>query len=129
MVKQKSPEAAFTDFKEVYNTNAYVKGNCHQIAHVIGRAAAKKYGTLAETYKHGDNFCWSGYYHGAVETIANELGAANIVAQLNTVCAPFANASTFERYNCVHGMGHGLMAVEDDNLFTSLALCDKFNGD
>ncbi|HEU4966088.1 MAG TPA: hypothetical protein VFT53_01225 [Candidatus Saccharimonadales bacterium] len=128
MVQQQSPEAAFVDFKQVYNTNAYVKSNCHQLAHVIGRAAAKKYVTLAETYRHGDNFCWSGYYHGAVEAIAGEIGAANIVAQINTVCAPFANASVFERYNCVHGMGHGLMAVEDDNLFTALSLCDRFNG-
>lgn len=127
MVKEQSPEAAFADFKQTYNVNAYVKSNCHQIAHVIGRAAAKKYDTLAETYKHGDNFCWSGYYHGAVETIAAQIGPQKIISQINQVCAPFANAPTFDHYNCVHGMGHGLMAIEDDDLFKALALCDKFS--
>ncbi len=130
LVAQQSPEAAFVDFRKNYASNPYVKSNCHQIAHVIGRAAAKKYPTLAETYAHGDNFCWSGYYHGAIETIASKLGRDKILSQINTVCADFLLKKPygFDHYNCVHGMGHGLMAVQDDNLFTALASCDSFEG-
>jgi hypothetical protein len=128
MVAQQSPEAAFVDFKANYNINPYVKSNCHQLAHVIGRAAAIKYKTLAETYKHGDQFCWSGYYHGAVEQIAQEIGPAKIVADMPSVCASFFKTKPygFDHYNCVHGMGHGLMVVENDNLFKSLDLCDTY---
>lgn len=131
MIEEQSAEASFIDFKQAYKTNPYVKGNCHQIAHVIGRAAAKKYLTLADTYARGDNFCWSGYYHGAVETIANVIGPAKILSQVNTVCASFLEPTpySFDHYNCVHGMGHGLMAVQDDELFTALKTCDKFDGD
>jgi hypothetical protein len=70
MVNSESPEAAFADFKTVYDVNPYIKSNCHQIGHVIGRASALKYPTLSEAYKHGDEFCWSGYYHGAIEAVA-----------------------------------------------------------
>lgn len=130
LVTDQSPEAAFADFRKNYETNPYIKSNCHQVAHVIGRAAAKKYSTLAETYKHGDNFCWSGYYHGSIETVAAKLGPEKILSQINNVCADFlkAKAYGFDHYNCVHGMGHGLMAVQGDNLFQALESCDKFEG-
>jgi hypothetical protein len=130
IVDNDSTEAAFVDFKQNYNANPYVKSNCHQIAHVIGRESAKKFSSLKETYSHGDNFCWSGYYHGAIETIAEELGPKKILSQINQVCADYNKNEqfSFNHYNCVHGMGHGLMAVQDDNLFVALKSCDSFEG-
>lgn len=131
MVKEQSTKAAFADFREAYATIPFVKSSCHQIGHVIGRAAALKYKSLSETYAHGDNFCWSGYYHGAVETVAAEIGADKILAQINSVCADFLKTQPygFNHYNCVHGMGHGVMAVQDDELFSALKTCDNFTGD
>lgn len=130
VVDNESPEAAFADFRKAYDTNPFVKSQCHQIGHVIGRAGALKYKTLAETYAHGDTFCWSGYYHGAIEQIAHELGAEKIVAQINDVCESFNSKEpySFKHYNCVHGMGHGLMAVKEDKLFEALDSCDRYNG-
>lgn len=126
--KTRSPEIAFVDLKKVYATNPYVKANCHQLTHVIGRAAALRYSSLAETYKHGDQFCWSGYYHGAVETVAQQLGPAKIISDMNAVCADFMQTErySFNHYNCVHGMGHGLMAVDDGELFKALSDCDIY---
>ncbi len=128
MVARKSPEAAFVDFKENYKTNPYITSNCHQIGHVIGRAAALKYATLSETYKHGDDFCWSGYYHGATETVAKKIGKDKLLSKITTVCQDFYKAGkySFDHYNCVHGMGHGVMAVENGELFTALKLCDGY---
>jgi hypothetical protein len=131
MVASQGAEAAMADFKASAGKVSYVNSNCHQIAHVIGRAAAKRYGSLTKTYKHGDNYCWSGYYHGAIETIAQEIGPQKILSQVNNVCTPLRKAKEygFDHFNCVHGMGHGLLAVQDDNLFTALKSCDLFNGD
>lgn len=128
MVAKQSPAPAFADFRTNYEMNPYVKSNCHQIGHVIGRAASQKYETLAETYKQGDNFCWSGYYHGAIETVAAEIGKEKIVAQLSDVCRDFQTTSqySFDHYNCVHGMGHGILAIQDDNLFSSLETCNGY---
>lgn len=131
IVQNDSPEKAFEDFRTIYESSSYIKSNCHQVAHVIGREAAKKYPSLAETYSHGDNFCWSGYYHGAIETVAAKLGKEKILTQINTVCASFLQKEkySFDHYNCVHGMGHGLMAVLDDDLYKALESCEKFSGD
>lgn len=130
LVVNRPTEKVFKDFRDNYASNEFVKTNCHQIAHVIGRASAKKYSSLAETYAHGDNFCWSGYYHGAIETIAAEIGRDKIVSQINVVCADFQedHPYSFDHYNCVHGMGHGLMAVQSRELFTALKSCDEFDG-
>lgn len=131
MVAAQGPEAAMADFKAAASKNTYVNSNCHQIAHVIGRAGAQRYTTLTETYKHGDNFCWSGYYHGAIETIVQKIGAQKILSEVNSVCAELRSEKEFgfDHFNCVHGMGHGLMAVQDDQLFTALKSCDLFEGE
>jgi hypothetical protein len=130
IVNQQSPEVAFTDIKKEYETNPYITSNCHQLGHVIGRTAALKYKSLAETYKHGNEFCWSGYYHGAIESVAQKIGKDKIVAQLNDVCSDFLKKDqySFDHYNCVHGMGHGLMALEDGELFTALKKCNGYEG-
>jgi hypothetical protein len=130
LVIDQSVEKAFVDFRKNYDSNPYVKSNCHQIGHVIGRAAVDRHKTLTETYARGDTFCWSGYYHGAIETIASNIGPDKIVSQLNTVCQTFNEKEqySFKHYNCVHGMGHGLMAINNGELFDSLKVCQDYQG-
>lgn len=130
LVTDQTPEVALADAKHEYDSNGFIKTNCHQVTHVIGRAAALKYKTLAETYSHGDDFCASGYYHGALETIAQKIGAANIKSEVPNICQTFAKSSPYKlsHYNCVHGLGHGIMAIENDDLYKSLEVCDRLDG-
>lgn len=129
ITKEQSPEKAMALLKEQYNKVEYVKSQCHQLTHVIGRAALAKYGGVAGTYTHGDQFCWSGYYHGAMEQVATQNGYDYIVKNANSICAPIAakNPHSFYHYNCVHGLGHGFMFVKNGNLFESLTACDSIN--
>lgn len=131
MVAQQTPEAAMKEFRGNNDKIPYVKSNCHQIAHAIGRASAKKYKTLAETYQHGDDFCSSGYYHGAIETVAQQIGPDKIVSQVNTICTEFLKSDPYKlkHFNCVHGLGHGLMVVQNGELYTALKSCDGLSGD
>lgn len=129
ITKEQSPEKAMALVKEQYNKIEYVKSQCHQLTHVIGRAALAKYGGVSGTYTHGDQFCWSGYYHGAMEQVATQNGYDYIVKNANSICAPIAakNRHSFYHYNCVHGLGHGFMFVKDGNLFSSLNACDAIS--
>lgn len=130
LVQTKGPEAAFVDLKERFKTNSYVVSQCHPITHVIGRFSAMKYKTPAEAYKFGDPFCWSGYYHGVMEQIIDDVGMNKIAGELNTICNGIAGKETysFDYYNCVHGLGHGLMAITNNELFESLDICDNLSG-
>jgi len=126
LVHESGVQTAFTNLKGEYETNEFVKSNCHQITHVIGRAAIDLYGDVPESYSHGDNFCWSGYYHGAMEAVVAKIGPDKILDEANEICASVSEdqKQSFYHYNCVHGLGHGFMGMLENELFESLETCD-----
>jgi hypothetical protein len=85
---------------------------------------------VAEAYIHGDSFCWSGYYHGVLEGVVARIGRQKVPDALNNICDGIVGKSSysFDYYNCVHGLGHGVMAYTQDELFDSLKLCDRIFG-
>jgi hypothetical protein len=127
LVRGSGVQAAFAELKDEYDKNVFVRNNCHQLTHVIGRAAADVYGDIPTTYSKGDNFCWSGYYHGAMEAVVAKIGPDKILDQADTICADLAEGQqqhSFYHYNCVHGLGHGFMGILDNDVFKSLETCD-----
>lgn len=129
LVENEGTPAAFEDLKVRYEKNSYVSSQCHQITHVIGYETSKKWESVADAYTEGDSFCWSGYYHGVLEGVASRIGFENLVREINDICKPLAEAErySFNHYNCVHGLGHGIMAIQDDELFQSLEVCNGLN--
>ena len=130
LVKDIGPKEAMVDLKIRYNQEPFVKNECHQLAHVIGRAATAKYPTVDEAYIRGDSACWSGYYHGVIEAVMASIGTSNITFEtLNTICKGLAERErySFDHYNCVHGIGHGLMYIHENELFVALENCDKIS--
>lgn len=126
LVRQKGIKAAFADLRARYPESYYVRTQCHPLTHVIGFAAAAKFANVGEAYLEGDSFCWSGYYHGVLEGVTDKIGFGNLEAQLPGICASLAaqRKYSFDHYNCVHGLGHGIMAITNDELFQSLEICD-----
>ncbi len=123
--------AAFVKLKADYAGNTNIQADCHQLAHVIGRTEADIAKNVDDAYAQGDNFCWSGYYHGVMESIVIKVGANNLSAKLPTICANIKAQKpySFYHYNCVHGLGHGIMDVKDSNLPQSLVACDSLTDD
>ncbi len=130
LVKEKGIAAAFDDLKAKYKTTSYVIAQCHPLTHVIGRVAALGFNDPAEAFVKGDGFCWSGYYHGVMEGVIEKRGLKNALNNLNDICANIEGKErySFDYYNCVHGLGHGLMANTEDELFNSLLYCNKLTG-
>lgn len=126
LTQNKGIAAAFTLLRAEYPKNTYVQSQCHPLAHVIGNAAAKLYPDVSEAYTRGDSFCWSGYYHGVLEGVIGKIGYSNLGNEMNNICAGLRTARiySFDHYNCVHGLGHGVMAVTNNELFQSLETCD-----
>jgi hypothetical protein len=129
LVYNEGVAAAFAQIKVAYNESDFVRGSCHQLVHVIGRAAGARFGDAATAFDQGDDFCWSGYYHGVMEAVIGKIGFQQIRSELNTVCASVGadKRYSFYHYNCVHGLGHGVMAVASGELFEALGLCDTIS--
>jgi hypothetical protein len=115
---------ALADLGEQRQSNPYLRAMCHQVTHVIGRAAGATHGKAAFT--QGTDLCASGFYHGVVESVMMGIGAGRIRESAASVCRELRVDSprSYFHYNCVHGMGHGFMAVFGSDVFQSLAACD-----
>ena len=86
LVKEEGIEATFDDLKARYPQNSYLIAQCHPVTHVIGREAALKFTTPGEAYVQGDSFCWSGYYHGVLETFVGKIGRKNLPKEIDRIC-------------------------------------------
>ncbi|MFZ2522699.1 MAG: hypothetical protein WAX44_04230 [Minisyncoccia bacterium] len=130
LVLKKGVPEAMKVLKDEYSKNQYVVAQCHPLTHVIGHAAVSLYPTVSEAFTNGDAYCWSGYYHGVMEEVSERIGLNKIAGELNNICKdiPGKEKYSFDYYNCVHGLGHGVMAVSENNLFNSLKLCDNLVG-
>ena len=80
--------------------------DCHQRAHTLGRIAFEEYGAAA--FALSGHECQAGSFHGATEALFAERGTANLEADVAAICSAAENP--FFRHQCVHGVGHGLMA-------------------
>lgn len=130
LLRTKGVKVAFADLRQRYLGSEYIRAQCHPLTHVIGNAAVAKYPKVSDAYTHGDSFCWSGYYHGVMEGVIGRIGMKKLSKQLDLICKdiPGRERYNFDYYNCVHGLGHGLMAITGDELPQSLKLCDNLTG-
>lgn len=95
-------------------------GDCHQPAHKAGRFAYEIYGN--EAFRAWGIECHSGALHGTIEAYFKDHGTAKISDDVKLICRPELNP--FFRHQCLHGIGHGLMAWSHYELFDALKGCD-----
>jgi hypothetical protein len=141
-----------TCFEQAYGNIAYRQGprpalelfdrqygdgsdpGCHRVAHAIGSAALSRYhGNVAKTFAAGSSSCWSGYYHGVLERALLQVKSYDATA-LGDVARGLCDdaevrAVSWLAYQCLHGLGHGLMITTGYDLPRSLEACKRLAGD
>jgi len=95
-------------------------GSCHEQAHVAGRISYDLMGE--EAFSKCSAECHSGCYHGATEAYFKEHGTGNLTESLKTLCDKEQNS--FFNHQCLHGIGHGLMAWANYDIYDALEACD-----
>jgi cytochrome c553 len=108
-----------------------VHSDCHQIAHWVGHAGLAHYkGNAADALAHGGMTCNSGYYHGVIERSFSGLPRGEVISKARRLCtSPAVTKESFLLYQCVHGLGHGLMIYSGLDLPWSLRACHKLQND
>ena len=90
---------------------------------------ARNDGNVARTFAQGTASCWSGYYHGVLERSLLAVqsytrGALAPVAR--GLCADAeVRAVTWLAFQCLHGLGHGLMISTGYDLRLALDVCRR----
>jgi hypothetical protein len=123
----RGPTVALHVFDTYQRSNATVQTGCHRIAHMIGAASlAHFHGNVPRAFALGSSTCWSGYYHGILSyAFTGASTKAQLIRIARRVCeSRLVRSTTFLAYQCVHGLGHGLMLQTGYKLPLSLSICD-----
>jgi hypothetical protein len=115
----------------VHSVGGWLQGNCHVMMHTVGRLyGAKKKVTLANLLKYlpktNDPGCSAGFAHGLLIALGpqiQKLGPKGAAADCHR--AP----TRYQRYSCIHGLGHAYARQFDDFIDPALASCSKLGPD
>jgi hypothetical protein len=125
------PKPAIRVFDRMMRSDEAVERNCHRIVHAIGSASLARYeGNVAKAFADGSASCWSGYYHGILERAFVDADPDDLGTISRRLCDDEGiRATDYLAYQCVHGLGHGLMIYTGYNLPVSLKVCDELATD
>jgi hypothetical protein len=124
----RGPKVALYRFDAHYGD--FSNPECHRVAHTIGSATlARNNGNVARTFAQGSSSCFSGFYHGVLErSLVGVRGyePQTLGAVARDLCREVEQGSSlWLAYQCLHGLGHGLMITTGYTLPLSLKACDR----
>ncbi len=93
--------------------------DCHQEAHQVGRAAFELFGSTV--FKHSYFNCHSGFIHGAMESFLKQKGNQSLEQDIVALCNKLP--TNFSNFECLHGIGHGVMAYVNYDMPEALKTC------
>ena len=107
--------------------DGYIRRFGHDFAHVIGINAWKPGRDVGAVYAQCNELFQSGCYHGVIQAVFAHQGTDS--ASIASLCSgtPEISASSWLRFQCVHGIGHGLVQTYTMNLPRALHGCDMLD--
>ncbi len=102
-----------------------VEGGGHGYTHVIGIRAWKPGDDVGEVFRSCTSLYQSGCFHGVIQsylTATGEVDSARTAAMCDEI-APYGT-DNFLRFQCLHGIGHGLEMAWNWDLPRALGGCD-----
>ena len=110
---------------ELAELDGNVRTDGHVYAHAIGIAAGKTTPDVAAAFTQCSESFQSGCYHGVIQAWFARQGKIG-VDEANELCQPFREKAEdrWIRFQCVHGMGHGLTMLYKHDLRLGLKGCD-----
>ena len=116
--------AALDTLERLAVTDTTVQRDGHQMAHALGREAVALHAGDAAVVRDCRPVFASGCYHGVVEAALHAAGHIE-VRGLERLCAaaegPTGPGAAFE---CIHGLGHGILGARGYDLEATLQDCD-----
>jgi hypothetical protein len=102
----------------------------HDYAHAIGKLSLQLGGNPQRAFESCRETFQSGCYHGVIEAHLESnprLASAEIANLCDGTFAP--NTAAVMRFQCLHGLGHGLTANYEHDIFKALRMCDALQSD
>jgi hypothetical protein len=102
-----------------------IEGDGHGYTHVIGIRAWKPGDDVGEVFRSCTSLFQSGCYHGVIQSYLTATGEVDSArtAEMCDEIAPYGT-DNFLRFQCLHGIGHGLEMAWNWDLPRALGGCD-----
>jgi mono/diheme cytochrome c family protein len=124
---REGPAKALALLRQKIATDPTIESTCPPIAHTIGAGALLRcHGNVGKAFGEGDPTCGSGYDHGLLQWKLAGVAPDKVAGVARTVCStPTIRANAYDYYQCVHGLGHGLMLYARYDLPKALDFCHQ----
>jgi hypothetical protein len=124
-LEKQGTAAALDQLERLAAADSAILGDGHPLAHALGRFSFTHYGSASKAFSQCKELFQSGCYHGVLEAyfIANPDFTGQDVAGLCSTLVT-GNQTTFVKFQCVHGLGHGLTMYFEHDIFDALKYCD-----
>jgi len=111
------------------NANHAIAADGHAFTHVIGIRAWRPGMPVADVFTSCTSLYQSGCYHGVIQSYLTAPGVVDS-ARVVGLCDAIAPAGTdsWLRFQCLHGLGHGLEMAWNWDLPRALGGCDWLHG-
>ncbi len=124
MVTSKGLRTTMGTLDNIGRKDSWVRDEGHVLAHGIGITAGLASHDMATTFSSCTETFQSGCYHGVIQAYFQNVHRAD-TATVNALCRPYdAENLRWIRFQCVHGMGHGLTMLYQHDLPRALQGCD-----
>ena len=123
IVKDQDPGIAIQTLRIDSEADDNINSLCHDFLHVIGRTAYDKYRDFNKAVIYHQDFCNSGYIHGLFESYFRS--NKDPFKNLAKMCEYSTDVRAFDRWQCQHGIGHGLMYYTAGDVGESLYICES----
>ena len=128
VMRREGADVAVAEIAALADTDEYVARDCHQVVHDLGNDAAMWYGDIGVALTYEGSACWSGYYHGVVEYAISQFDGTELYDEIPGICTSAAAVRySLTHYNCVHGLGHGVMLNLDGDFFGAIPYCETLS--
>lgn len=125
LVAEDGPEAALAALEGLAAVDRSVERDAHHHAHHIGIEAYRHGSHLTDVFPRCTEAFSSGCYHGVIQ--AHFIASGRVDERvLRETCEPYrgAGGDPWLHFQCLHGLGHGLVLHEAGDLFEALGSCD-----
>jgi hypothetical protein len=111
--------------RTIRREGGFLLSSCHGVMHTVGRTyALDRDASLSDLKDYlprtNDPGCSAGFAHGLVTGVAPSIDPRE-PREAAKVCDD--SVTRYQRYSCVHGLGHAFMRIHGDELGPALDLC------
>lgn len=117
-IRRKGLSAAFDIFAKIYQSDPEIPKGCHGWTHTLGKEAYELFRKKKKfILKEETAYCGYGFFHGFIEQLLQETGELSQTKEFCEYAAEQLNNPGDVYNNCLHGVGHGSINIDDPSLW------------